>query len=207
MKRVVCLLTCFAFCIVSFSQAESAYKQYLKTLCNYFQKDTAGLASMTDASDLLGRSMNLVDTTLRNKAMKEKGLLKADDENLQQFEKLFAMDLVINCASFQSIIEKLSNQASKKVIARKPVLDTIAQSVCGCLERKGVSNVKSVVVGNITDCLNSSIVKHYDEMIEQYQITDENQDVLSSLGDEISKMVMKECTFYLQKLNPVLQQK
>lgn len=207
MKRVVAILVCFVLCNSCFSQAQSAYKQYLKNLCTCFQSDTAHINSMNDASAALGNCMNLVDTSLRNRAMKEKGIFKTDDESLIQFEKLFAMDLVLECSSFKAIIEKLSDQTEKRAIEKLPVLDTISQNVCSCLEAKGASNVKSVVINNITNCFQSSMVKHFDEIIRQYKITDDNQEMLSNIGDQVSRMFMKGCKFYLDKLNPVLLEK
>lgn len=179
----------------------------MNNLCQCYQKDSGNITTMIQASTALGKCINSVDTVLRNKAMKEKNIFKTDSTGLIQFEKIFAIDLFQKCASFYTSMEKISNGIPKKTPAKLPIVDTIAKKFCSCLESKGESGTKSIVVANINDCLKSSFLKNFDEVIKQYNITEDNQEMLSGIGDLVTKLVTVNCKFYLEKINPILIKK
>ena len=159
---------------------------------------------MNDAQDVLGKCINLIDTVLRNKAMKEKNILKTDDESLIKFEELTAIVLYKECANFKATMENLSNKIEDRTIEKLPILDTISNNVCACLELKGIPNSKKIAVANIEECIISSVLNKLSEVKKQYHINDDNQEMLSSIGNEISKLVLLNCKFYLEKINPIL---
>jgi hypothetical protein len=204
MKRIVCLVLCCVIYQLAFNQSTTAYNAYLQNLCTCLQKDTIRVKSMNDASAVMGNCLTAVDTLLRNKAMKEKKLFKTDVESLEQFEKIAALDLLRQCPAFEATMEKLSNAAPRKTPERLPILDTIAANACRCLERKGVAADKDVVVKNLQDCMGASIILHFDELHRQYRINDQNQEILSSLGEMVTQMVITNCTFFARSLKPVI---
>ena len=188
-----------------FCQPLPSYNQYIKNLCGCFKKIPENkVTSMNDVTDVLGKCINLIDTTLRNKAMKEKNILKTDDESLIKFEEIFAIDLYKECTSFKLSIDTLINKTQNKIIIKLPILDTIEANICTCLELKGIPATKKIAVANIEVCMQSSILNKLSEVKKQYLINDDNQEILSTIGNEISKLVLLHCKFYLNKINPVL---
>lgn len=161
------------------------------------------MASMNDASAVLGYCLTVADTLLRNKAMREKGLFKTDTESRIEFEKITGMDLVRHCAGFRGSIEKLSNAAPRTTPERRPVLDSIAANACRCLERKGPTTEEERVIKNLQDCMGAAILLHFEAVKKQYAITDQNQETLSTLGEMAVQLMMKNCTFFRQHLQPV----
>jgi hypothetical protein len=136
--------------------------------------------------------------------MKEKKIFKTDVESLIQFEKIVGLDLLSQCPGFAATIEKLSNAAPQKTPERLPVIDTIATNTCRCLERKGVTADKDIAVKYLQDCLGASLILHFDEVRRQYKITDQNQEILSTLGDMAAQRVITGCTFFVRNLKPVI---
>lgn len=204
MKKIASLLLgLISFCCC-FSQSSSAYNAYLKSLCECYPKDIGNINSMNDASSSLGKCMNLIDTSLRNKAMREKNILGTDVQSLIKFEQVFSVDLLKECPGFMATIEKISTK-QKRAVPHLPIVDTISESVCSCLKSKGVPGSKSIVTDNITECYKSSLLNNYDELLRQYKISDGNEEMLSGIGELISKLVMTNCKFYLEKLSPILK--
>ena len=208
MKKTIFLSLTIILCGHCFCQPLTSYNQYIKNLCGCYQKSQINkISSMNDVSDVLGKCINLIDTLLRNKAMKEKNIVNTDDESLIKFEEIFAPDLLKECAAFKASIEKLSTTTQNKTINKLPILDTISNNVCTCLELKGIPNSKKNAVANIEECTSTSIINKLSEVIKQYHIDDDNQEMLSNIGNEISKLVLLNCKFYLEKINPVLIKK
>lgn len=203
MRKIVFLLFAFASACYCFCQSSPAYNEYLKRLCTCVSKDTANVNSIDDGTRIVGDCMNLIDTSLRNKAMEEKNISGTGVQRLIQFEKVFSMDLVLKCPNFAAMIEKIS-AAQQKNVPHLPIADTVSNALCKCLELKGVSDSKNRITQNITDCFQSSFLKHYDELFRQYKVNEGNEDMLSGIGELITKLVMENCTFYIEKLNPVL---
>ena len=207
-KKITCLFFTVILCSYCFSQPLIAYNQYIKNLCECYQKTPVNkINSMNEASDVLGKCINSFDTILRNKAMKEKNILKTDDESLIKFEEISAIVLFKECANFKATIENLSNKIENKTIDKLPILDTISNNVCTCLELKGIPNSKKIADANIEECINASIINKLSAVIKAYHINDDNQEMLSNIGNEIAKLVVLNCKFYLEKINPILIKK
>ncbi|GAO44730.1 hypothetical protein FPE01S_03_07690 [Flavihumibacter petaseus NBRC 106054] len=158
---------------------------------------------MEDMSTALGKCMDQMDTVLRNKAMREKGITGTAVEHLIQFERVFSVDLIKTCPGFTASVEKVSAK-QKKAVPHLPIVDTLSEKVCSCLQSKGVPSSKSIATENITACYTQSILQYFDEILRQYKIDADTEVMLSGIGELTSKLVMENCKFYKEKLNPIL---